>query len=532
MLSQIYSTMPFEDQCPTPLTPGNDAEIIGYIDAEFALPFLQAPAITYGSLDDIRNDAIRGGARQGDQLFVPSPLSEPFLPGDQSQIPAFQNAQHGANRAGDLPAANGSSIQINSETVTNPSLLATLQATESSADFLTEVGLTEMSSGHDVDQVLRANQVAGDSLRAAYFRNCNTPKAAHGSVFPGPSIPSSTVTQDAHCNQAAADQKEGSLLLPGAHPKISSSDAELQRQSALAPNSSQHITDGIGPPPVNRAGGTSHVLHSRKLEEITSPCIGLQDLLPECDSQRTPTSQSFNDSAISGGQTQSKIQSAAAEFCVEDFLPEHGLGVAESGVSKRKGPIPKMTKHALEQIANDFTSALGDDFPVLEEPFGLQPLTGAYRRTQVQATAKAGTVKTTRKPRAKKEKVVQPLVSSKHCHICARSGHPYNLAGCRNLHVNGCRKVVCRKCYNTLGATSTFEQVTAPADRWECIHCQGMCPEKAQCVIYAKTNARRRDINLQKKRLAASKAIRKTTPGRSSSNPCAGPARPSRPSAQ
>lgn len=524
--------MPFEDPCPAPHTSGNDAEIVEYIDGEFSLPFFQPPAISYGSLDHIESDVVRGGPRQVDQSFVPSPLSVAFLPEDQPQIPAFHNAEDGANRAGDVTAAHCSSMGATPEGVTDPSLLAPLESAETSSGALSQVGMPEMHSGQGVDHILRTNQVAGDTLRAAYYRSCYTPKAALGSVFPVSSIPSSTVTQDAHCNQATGVQIERSLLLPGAHPDMSTNDAALQGRSTLAPNSGQYIADVIGPPANGSVGDTRHGLHAGYVEGITSSCIGLQALVPGYGSQRTPTTQSFNDSAISGGQDPSMTQSAA--FCVDDFLPEHGLGVAKSGIRKSKGPIPKMTKVALEQMANEFTATLGDDFPVLEEGLNLelQPLMNTYRSTQMQPNSKAGAVKTTRKPRAKKEKVVQPLVSSKHCHICARSGHPYNLAGCKNLHVNGCRKVVCRKCYNTLDATRTFEQVTAPADKWECIHCQNMCPEKAQCVIYAKTNARRRDINLQKKKLAASKAIRKPAPGRSSNHPFTAAARPGGPSAQ
>lgn len=113
--------------------------------------------------------------------------------------------------------------------------------------------------------------------------------------------------------------------------------------------------------------------------------------------------------------------------------------------------------------------------------------------------------------RAKKAK--QPVQSSKHCHICARSGHKANLAGCKNLRrePDACRKVVCRKCFATLEGVGTFEDATRPGREWECLHCMvpegegcapgDWCPGHAQCRIYAKTNARRRSENLRKKRL-------------------------------
>lgn len=114
-------------------------------------------------------------------------------------------------------------------------------------------------------------------------------------------------------------------------------------------------------------------------------------------------------------------------------------------------------------------------------------------------------------PRAKKAK--QPVQSSKHCHICARSGQKSNLAGCKNLRrePDACRKVVCRKCFAILEGVGTFEAATWPGQEWECLHCMvpegegcapgDWCPGHAQCKIYAKTNARRRSENLRKKRL-------------------------------
>lgn len=114
-------------------------------------------------------------------------------------------------------------------------------------------------------------------------------------------------------------------------------------------------------------------------------------------------------------------------------------------------------------------------------------------------------VQTTKKER-------EPMKSSRHCHICARSGLRANLASCKNLGrvTDSCRKAVCRKCFRALGIEGTFENATRPGLEWECLHCRlpagggkpgGRCPAHAQCKIYAKTNARRRTENLKKKRL-------------------------------
>lgn len=511
--------MLFEEQPPSQHPPYNDAEIVGYIDAEFSLPFLQAPVINDGGFVVSEDDTGRRDARHVAQPLLDSPHSTSLLPGDHPRNRVVPNTEYSTHTPENIAVENDSSMRSMVEADTQQQFLTGLQPADVSCEFLTQADTPSLNSRQEADQILVTSQSAEETLRADFFRRYYTPKGNQVSpVFPElSSIPSSTVTQDATCNETPVAQLEGPLVLPNSHPEMSSGEIALPGQSGVASQSGQYIADVIGQQQSIIKDDVDLVLHPEH-----GP--SMQDFFPLCESRRTQNAVSFNDSAVSGPSGATNI--LPERFCVEDFLPEQGLGVANSAIRKTKGPNPRLAKLSLEHITKDFHASLEDDFAVLGTGTQLE-LQGAYQVPAMQPVFRVGMTKTTRKPRAKKEKIVQPLVSSKHCHICARSGHPHNLASCRNLHVNGCRKVVCRKCYNTLGATTSWEKISAPADKWECIHCQGMCPEKAQCVIYAKTNARRRDINLQKKKLAAMKAARKNAPSRSSKSPCARIAQPS-----
>jgi hypothetical protein len=183
--------------------------------------------------------------------------------------------------------------------------------------------------------------------------------------------------------------------------------------------------------------------------------------------------------------------SAKEDFSFIDMGPEP-LAV-RNPIAKRNSKLPtKKLERTLSYFADELPELNGTG--------------GSAFHSRISTGAKDVRGKQSKKVRVKKVKVVVPLKSSHHCHICARSGRVPNLLGCKNLSgQKGCRKVVCKKCYTNFGLGS-WEGVTAPGYQWECIHCQGKCPEKAQCMIYAKTNARRRDLNLLKKGLAPTSA--------------------------
>lgn len=82
---------------------------------------------------------------------------------------------------------------------------------------------------------------------------------------------------------------------------------------------------------------------------------------------------------------------------------------------------------------------------------------------------------------------------SKFCHICLRRGERIELLACTGLR---CRKVTCEKCFIDFGWDYNYAKTLSD---WTCCHCRGVCPERAQCFIYRRTNDRRHQQLVAKK---------------------------------
>lgn len=93
----------------------------------------------------------------------------------------------------------------------------------------------------------------------------------------------------------------------------------------------------------------------------------------------------------------------------------------------------------------------------------------------------------------RKPRTYSRAVPSQHCHICSRrptEESPH--AACGNLNKGKCRKTICRKCFVQYGWDIESAK-NAEVTGWVCPHCQGSCPERAQCHIYDRTSERRRN---------------------------------------
>lgn len=92
----------------------------------------------------------------------------------------------------------------------------------------------------------------------------------------------------------------------------------------------------------------------------------------------------------------------------------------------------------------------------------------------------------------RKPRTYSQAVPSQHCHICSRrptKASPH--AVCGNLLRGRCRKTICTKCFHTFRWDLKAAREGEPGS-WECPHCRGECPQRAQCVIYNRTSDRRR----------------------------------------
>lgn len=112
-----------------------------------------------------------------------------------------------------------------------------------------------------------------------------------------------------------------------------------------------------------------------------------------------------------------------------------------------------------------------------------------------------------KKSEKRKPRTYTQAVPSQHCHICSRrptEGSPHQVCG--NLLKGRCRKTICTKCFLQFRWDLQAAR-TAPPGTWECPHCRGECPQRAQCVIYNRTSDRRRLklINHRKRKTDASR---------------------------
>lgn len=81
---------------------------------------------------------------------------------------------------------------------------------------------------------------------------------------------------------------------------------------------------------------------------------------------------------------------------------------------------------------------------------------------------------------------------SHFCHICSRRDKESSHAVCSNLYSTGCRKVVCQPCCNLYGYSDPRTTFSRALRTWECIHCRGKCPPRAQCHRYTQSHRRPR----------------------------------------
>lgn len=102
-----------------------------------------------------------------------------------------------------------------------------------------------------------------------------------------------------------------------------------------------------------------------------------------------------------------------------------------------------------------------------------------------------------RKPRRLRGQKARPPNPSRFCHICLRRGERVKLKSCFNLASKSCRKVTCEKCFEDF--KWDWAAACEPGSQWTCTHCRKVCPERAQCFIYKRTNNRRHQALMEKK---------------------------------
>lgn len=110
--------------------------------------------------------------------------------------------------------------------------------------------------------------------------------------------------------------------------------------------------------------------------------------------------------------------------------------------------------------------------------------------------------------RKRKKPTFDAAAPSNYCHVCSRTASrssgpnrmTIRMVPCAALREGSCRKVVCDRCFDEYSLGPSFEEASRPGATWLCVHCQGACPERAQCRTYKTVNRR---LKLHRLRQAA-----------------------------
>lgn len=144
------------------------------------------------------------------------------------------------------------------------------------------------------------------------------------------------------------------------------------------------------------------------------------------------------------------------------------------------------------------------ELPTNLSPCAVRDLAVSSPLSTTSFPALTSSLSKTRKVTRKQKTYPKPVAPSRFCHICSRmprrgQGH----AVCRRMADGLCRKIVCEQCVRDLGWN--FEEISVSPSTWLCPHCAGSCPERSQCHIYNRINARRKS--------ASPPPVRKEEPG-------------------
>lgn len=241
----------------------------------------------------------------------------------------------------------------------------------------------------------------------------------------------------------------------------------------------------------------------------------------------TPLPESFlptssTPTTLSKGTGVGKDPSAAQRLPIRQQkrgIPSVGTKQARKMPQKRKcaGGL-RQQKHISSQVGKP-ESAKGKAVQVRSN-LPSSSRQGASRQLLFPSNGSFISTKPQNKPRAQlPQKRVPGIASaSKYCHVCTRSANAVDMAYCKNIARGTCRKIICAKCASEFlwpDVTAAIEDRVL-AVQWECVHCRGVCPPKAQCNTYGRINFQRRERGKRKRQekafesaeAAASTAVR------------------------
>lgn len=115
-----------------------------------------------------------------------------------------------------------------------------------------------------------------------------------------------------------------------------------------------------------------------------------------------------------------------------------------------------------------------------------------------------------RKPDFRSRRRFHGATPSNFCHVCQKMQKGSAHVVCSNIELGICRKVVCKRCCAEYG----LDYGNRAAADFVCPHCRSSCPPRSQCYVYEKTNERRRNGTLKKRKSRYFEAVKLLRLGR------------------
>jgi len=216
-----------------------------------------------------------------------------------------------------------------------------------------------------------------------------------------------------------------------------------------------------------------------------------------------------------------RTDAVAAE--IETLSPSKKRSLNDAGLADgdAQNKILRKSSCASEGSEGSEASSLADRFYPSAHTSGVDRKEKSMQSDlmiKVYGTSECTAVK---KQETESSAVVEP---SRFCHICTKSAKASRQAVCCNIKNGTCRKVICEKCFQDHGWN--FELALESTADWFCPHCAGVCPPKAQCNVYKRTNQRLRARRMvekaeNKKAVEGSYSSDKDASSTAPSTPCA-----------
>lgn len=189
--------------------------------------------------------------------------------------------------------------------------------------------------------------------------------------------------------------------------------------------------------------------------------------------------------------------------CLGETLGKHGLPNNNSDLDRctiRPRPLQKQEESSFRGVSDVETTLSSISSQEQQSPHLLhQNLLVAKGKTAAGSISQISGENSPNSPLLdfRAQRKYRDARPSNFCHVCQKFQKGSTYAICSNIRNGLCRKVLCQSCFLCFGWD--WNEAVDIRKNWCCPHCTDICPPRAQCFTYERTNNRRR-LGIMKKR--------------------------------